>query len=152
MKLHLYFIAFVLSLPTLGQELQLFAPNSQWILETSKIEKKELRFIPYSKEAVDLNTMVWTFLPGGFIEYDYQTNEDIFACAGVDFLDLDLSECRWQYNAATRTLTLQLKGGYASIDDFVFKRDYLVGIEDVGDSYAYVLRKSVEYFFNDLTK
>lgn len=135
-----------------GQMLELFDPNTQWILTTAKIEKNKLEFIPYSVDKVDMNTMIWTFMPGGIIDYDYQSSADIFACAGVDFLDMDVTECRWEYDSITMELTLLIKGGYASIDDFVFKRRYTVSINDEDDEYAYTLTKNYEFFFNDLTK
>ena len=152
MKQFLILFFFGFPFATIAQELHLFQANTQWILETPKIEKKELRFVPYSKDRVDLNTMVWSFLPGGFIEYDYQSNEKIYSCAGVDFLDLDLSECRWEFNSAEFSITLLIKGGYASIDDFVFKRKYLISIDDSDHSYGYIFTKQTEYFFNDLSK
>ena len=146
----LFFTAFYMS--TNAQQFQLFKPGTQWILQTSKIEKKNIIFTEYDPAKVDLNTMIWSFLPGGLIEYDYQSSEDVFACAGVDFLDMDITECRWEYDPIQQTVTLLIKGGYASIDDFVFKRKYKVEIKDDDkDNYGYILKKEVEYFFNDLT-
>lgn len=147
-------ITFLLLIPFWGsqaQGFQLFQPGSQWILETSKIEKKKLVFVEYKPEKVDMNTMIWTFSPGGMIEYDYQSSADIYACAGVDFLDMDLSECRWDYDAPSQTVTLLIKGGYASIDDFVFKKKYKIEIKDDDeDNYGYILKEELAYFYNNL--
>lgn len=133
-------------------DLQLLDPNLNWILNTDKIQKKQLEFENYSKSKVELNTMVWKFLPNGRLDYDYQSSEDVNACAGVDFLDMDVEECRWAYNPSTLIMTLQIKGGYASIDDFVFKRDYLVGMLDSETAYGYTLTLVKEHYYNDLRK
>lgn len=131
----------------------LFDTGTKWILKTPKIEKKQLQFVAYSPEKVDMNTMIWTFLPGGFIEYDYESSADIYACAGVDFLDMDITECRWDYDATTMTFILLVKGGYASLDDFIFKRRYNLTVDD-SDEFepVYNLEKDYEYYFNDLTR
>ena len=122
------------------------------IFKNDDINDNKLVFVNYEKKKVDLNTMIWKFLPNGRLEYDYQSSEDIFACAGVNFLDMDLNDCQWFYNPSTLILTLQIKGGYASIDDFVFKRDYKVGMLDENGGYGYTLTLEREQFFNDLTK
>ncbi|MGR3812431.1 hypothetical protein [Jiulongibacter sp. NS-SX5] len=132
--------------------LQLLDDSQSWILRTPKIEKKEIVFENYTKDKVSLNTMIWKFLPNGSLEYDYQSSEDVFACAGVDFLDMDVEQSRWQYNPADLTLTLQIKGGYASLDDFIFKRVYKVSLLDEDDAYGYKLNLLKEYFYNDLKK
>lgn len=143
-------ILIVISLSTKAQSLQLFDPAIHWILETPKVEKGRLTFVNYSKEKLGINTLIWKFLPNGRIDYDYQSDESIFACAGVDFLDMDTDECHWSYDPNNTQLTLQIKGGYASIDDFVFKRVYQVSLLDSNDDYGYVLTPIKEYFFNDL--
>ncbi len=135
-----------------SQYLQLLDDSQNWILETPKIQKKELVFTNYSKSKLELNTMIWKFLPNGRLEYDYQSSEEVYACAGVDFLDMDVDECRWSYDPISLILTLQIKGGYASLDDFVFKRDYKVSMLDNGVDYGYKLTLEKEYFFNDLRK
>lgn len=145
-------ILFLISGASLAQTPQLFDPGKKWIMTTSKIERNKIEFIEYDISKVDLNTMIWTFLPGGAIEYDYQSSEDVFACAGVDFLDMDVTECRWEYDASTLNVTLTIKGGYASLDDFVFKRRYFLSINDDDENYAYVLEKDLDYYFNDLRK
>lgn len=132
--------------------LQLLDDSQSWILRTPKIERGNIEFINYSKDKVDLNTMIWKFLPNGTIDYDYQSSSEIFACAGVDFLDMDIEQCGWTYNPGDLTLTLQIKGGYASLDDFVFKRAYKVSLLDEDESYGYRLTLLKEYFFNDLKK
>lgn len=132
--------------------LQLLDASQSWILETPKVHRNDLVFVNYTKDKVDLNTMIWKFLPNGRLDYDYQSSEDVYACAGVDFLDMDLDECRWEYDPASMTLTLQIKGGYASLDDFVFKRAYKVSLLDREDEYGYQLNFEKEYYFNDLKK
>ena len=92
--------------------------KNQWILVTDKIEnKKEINFVSYQKKKVELNAMIWSFLENGNIEYDYQSAENIEACNGVDFLDLDSENTSWKFNNTSQIFTLTLKGGYASIDD-----------------------------------
>ncbi len=146
-------VSFSISLANAQQKfLQLLDPGQNWILDTPKILKGDIVFVNYGKEKVELNTMIWKFLPNGLLEYDYQSSEDVFACAGVDFLDMDLDESRWQYDPASMILTLQIKGGYASIDDFVFKRAYKVSLLDSEKEYGYRLTPEKEYFFNDLRK
>ncbi|AWV99132.1 hypothetical protein [Arcticibacterium luteifluviistationis] len=134
-----------------AQYLQLLDASQNWILKTSDIKDNSLVFVNYEKKKVDLNTMIWKFLPNGRLEYDYQSSETIYACAGVNFLDMDVDECLWTYNPSTLILTLQIKGGYASLDDFVFKRDYKVGMLDEDDGYGYTLTLDKEQYFNDLT-
>lgn len=132
--------------------LQLLDDSQNWILRTPKIERGNIEFINYTKDKVDLNTMIWKFLPNGTIDYDYQSSSEIFACAGVDFLDMDVEQSNWSYNPGDLTLTLQIKGGYASLDDFVFKRVYKVSLLDEDESYGYRLTLLKEHFFNDLKK
>lgn len=96
--------------------------------------------------------MIWIFMPGGTIDYDYQSSDDVFACAGVDFLDMDVAECRWEYDPISATVILTIKGGYASLDDFVFKRRYNLTVNVDDEDYGYILEKDLEYYFNDLRK
>jgi hypothetical protein len=138
------------SLP--AQYLQLLDDSQNWILKNDDIKDKKLVFVNYEKNKVDLNTMVWKFLPNGRLAYDYQSSEDVFACAGVNFLDMDVNECSWAYNPSTFVLTLLIKGGYASLDDFVFKREYKVAMLDKKEDYGYTLTLDKEQFFNDLKK
>jgi hypothetical protein len=101
--------------------------NKEWILETPKIDTaNQLNFSTYSKEKIEINTMIWKFLPNGKISYDYQTSSDVEACLGVDFIDLDLNASFWKWDPVKLVLTIQLKGGYAGIDDFIMKNDYQV--------------------------
>jgi hypothetical protein len=128
--------------------------QKQWILINDKIDgKKEINFVEYSKEKVDLNSMIWTFLDKGHIEYDYQSSENVEACIGVDFLDLDVDHSFWRYNSISETFTLTLKGGYASIDDFLLKADYSLALEidEFGSQRIKFTPKNVVYY-KDLTK
>jgi hypothetical protein len=68
--------------------------------------------------------MIWEFKPNGRLTYDYQSSEDVEVCLGVNFLDLDVDACTWRPNSATNIILLTLKGGYASIDDFILKNEY----------------------------
>jgi hypothetical protein len=147
----LRFIGFLLisSLAVKAQDFKSFVANKKWILVTEKAEKSEyITFVPYSKEKVTLNTMIWVFLPNGGIEYDYQSSEDVEACLGVDFLDLDVDACTWRLNPATQSILLTLKGGYASIDDFILKNEYqFQPLEDENQEVGFelVLKKKVFY-------
>jgi hypothetical protein len=146
-------IAVLMTSQTLSaQYLQLLDDSQNWIFKNDDIKDKKLLFVNYEKKKVDLNTMIWKFLPNGRLEYDYQSSEDIFACAGVNFLDMDVNECSWSYNPSSLVLTLLIKGGYASLDDFVFKRDYKVTMLDGTEDYGYTLTLNKEQFFNDLKK
>ncbi|MCP9761675.1 hypothetical protein [Lacihabitans soyangensis] len=135
-----------------AQDFKTFVANKQWILVTEKAEKSQLiRFVPYSKNLVTLNTMIWEFKPNGRLEYDYQSSEDVEACLGVDFLDLDVDACTWRPNPATNTILLTLKGGYASIDDFILKNEYefqTFSDENQMEGFELVLKKKV--FFRNL--
>ena len=125
-----------------------FSAKKQWILPDNKIERDTVIFTPFDTSKVQLNTLILKFMPKGKIEYDYKSGEDIDACAGVDFLDIDTDASSWYYNSQTKQLTLQIKGGYASLDDFKFKRIYNFAIVE-GDLYLY---KTKEIFYQDLTK
>jgi hypothetical protein len=101
--------------------------NKEWILETPKIDTaNQLNFTTYAKEKIEINTMIWKFLPNGKISYDYQTSSDVEACLGVDFIDLDLNSSYWKLDPVKLVLTIQIKGGYAGIDDFIMKNEYQV--------------------------
>lgn len=126
--------------------------NKEWILETPKIDTaNQLNFSIYAKEKVEINTMIWKFLPNGKISYDYQTSSDVEACLGVDFIDLDLTASSWKWDPSRLVLTIQLKGGYAGIDDFVMKNDYQVHFKFEGNNMnAFSLIKSKSVFFKIL--
>lgn len=134
------------------QNLELFDSSKKWILKSNNILKDEIEFVEYKQKKVSINTMVWQFMPNGKIEYDYQTGDDVDACLGVDFLDIDIDESSWRYNPQDLTLTLNIKGGYASIDDFIFKKEYRISLIDEDDDYGYSLDQVKVYYFNDLTR
>lgn len=124
-RLFISFSFLLVSFIARAQEFKSFVEGKKWILETEKAEKSNsLKFIPYAKEKVTLNTMIWVFEANGSIEYDYQSDDDVEACLGVDFLDLDVDACQWKLNTVNNTILLTIKGGYASIDDFIFKNEY----------------------------
>jgi len=152
MKKVLGFCFIFISQSLSAQYLQLLDYTQNWILKNADIKDKKLVFVRFTKDKVDLNTMIWKFLPNGRLEYDYQSDDEVFACAGVNFLDLDLPECSWAYNPSTLIMTLQIKGGYSSMDDFVFKRDYKVGMLEQNNSDAYTLDLEREQYFNDLNR
>ncbi|MFT5885330.1 MAG: hypothetical protein ACI9IP_001790 [Arcticibacterium sp.] len=152
MKKTVLLVLFLISQSLSAQYLQLLDDDQNWILRTPDINTQNLEFVNYEKEKVELNTMIWKFLPNGRLAYDYQSSSTVFACAGVNFLDMDLDESTWTYNPASLVLTLQIKGGYASLDDFVFKRDYKVSMLDEKDDYGYQLTFLREQYFNDLKK
>jgi hypothetical protein len=134
------------------QNLELFDSSKKWILKSNNILKDEIEFVEYKQKKVSINTMVWQFMPNGKIEYDYQTGDDVDACLGVDFLDIDIDESSWRYNPQDLTLILNIKGGYASIDDFIFKKEYRISLIDEDDDYGYSLDLVKVYYFNDLTR
>jgi hypothetical protein len=142
-----FFITF--SFSSLYAQNQLFDPNQKWILSNNKIEKESIEFIPYDTAKIEINTLILTFKPKGIIEYDYESPNDVDACFGVDYLDIDTEISRWDFDATKNVLTLTIKGGYASLDDFKFKRDYEIWLESSGN---YVLRQTKEHFFIDLQK
>ncbi|MFN8431127.1 MAG: hypothetical protein U0V04_14215 [Spirosomataceae bacterium] len=139
------FLFFVLiSITALGQTFKEKVPARKYIIVEDRVDTlSSIKFIPYSQEKISLNTMIWTFKPNGRIEYDYQSSEDIEACAGVDFLDLDVDACFWRLNPATHTITLTLKGGYSSIDDFVLKNEY--DFQNESEGFSLVLKKKILY-------
>jgi hypothetical protein len=128
--------------------------EKQWIIKNDRVvENDSLIFSNYAKEKLGLNTMIWTFLPMGKLDYDYQTADDMEACLGVDFLDLDVEACTWRFDEPNQKISLTLKGGYASIDDFVIKAEYEIGlaVDNLGQS-TLILTKTRKIFFKDLTK
>ncbi len=147
------FIAiFLISSALKAQDFKTFVANKKWILITEKAEKSSsIRFIPYATDKVTLNTMIWIFKPNGRIEYDYQSSEDVEACLGVDFLDLDVDVSTWRLNSVNQSIMLTLKGGYASIDDFILKNEYdfqALEQENSESGFELVLKKKV--FFRNL--
>lgn len=126
----------------------LLADTKRWILMTNKITKNVIKFTSFDKSKFRINTLILTFANNGKIEYDYQMDPTLEFCAGIDFLDIDTDESAWSFDESTNILTITIKGGYASLDDFKFKRDYKV--EQTDDEY--VLHKVKEYYFIDLKK
>ncbi len=126
---------------------ELFDNSKRWMLVKNKIEKNDIFLTTYNESKLTINNLVLT-LAGGRIVYDYESDPKIRFCAGVDFLDIDTDETSWTYDSEKNIVTLTLKGGYASLDDFKFKRDYWVEIIDDG----YVLRKLKEHYFDDFRK
>jgi hypothetical protein len=141
---NIVFLIFTLvSIGALGQTFKERVPQKKWILVNDKIDTlKILNFVPYSKEKIGLNTMIWTFKPNGQLDYDYQSAEDVEACIGVDFLDLDIDRCQWALNPISHSLTLTLKGGFASIDDFILKNEYEIKENEEG-GFSLVLKKNI---------
>lgn len=138
-----------------AQTTQDFLLNKQWILKNDKILKSDkIVFTPYAKEKVTLNTMIWSFVADGTIEYDYQTSEDIEACLGVDFLDLDIDESNWKINNLNNNIIFSLKGGYASIEDFIYKAEYSVAVvfNEFEGTENLVFNKIRTLYFKDLNK
>ena len=132
----------------LAETKALLVDTKRWILLTNKITKNTIKFTSFDKSKFRINTLVLSFANGGKIEYDYQMDPTLEFCAGIDFLDIDTDESSWAFDETSNVLTLTLKGGYASLDDFKFKRDYKV--EQTDDEY--VLHKIKEHYFIDLKK
>lgn len=128
--------------------------KNQWILVTDNIEKKkEINFVNFQKKKIELNAMIWSFLNGGNIAYDYQSADNIQACNGVDFLDLDIDNSFWKFNNSSQVFTLTIKGGYASIDDFILKAEYLPFFTtDKFGNESFQLKQIKVLNFRDLTK
>jgi hypothetical protein len=126
--------------------------NKEWILESPKIDTAtQLNFTSYAKEKIEINTMIWKFLPNGKISYDYQTSSDVEACLGVDFIDLDLNASFWKWDPVKLVLTIQLKGGYAGIDDFIMKNEYQVHFSfEQNNMNAFTLYKTKQVLFKIL--
>lgn len=126
----------------------LFDKTKRWILVRNKIERGDIYLTPYHESKLTINNLVLNLSERGTIEYDYESDPKIKFCAGVDFLDIDTDETSWVFDADNNVFTLTLKGGYASLDDFKFKRDYTVEAFDDG----FALRKVKEHYFNDFRK
>jgi len=126
----------------------LFNKTKRWILVRNRIERGDIYLTPYHESKLTINNLVLNLSESGTIEYDYESDPKIKFCAGVDFLDIDTEETSWAFDADNNIFTLTLKGGYASLDDFKFKRDYAVEAFDDG----FALRKVKEHYFNDFRK
>ncbi len=126
----------------------LFDKTKRWILVRNKIERGDIYLTPYHESKLTINNLVLNLSDTGTIEYDYESDPKIKFCAGVDFLDIDTDETSWVFDADNNIFTLTLKGGYASLDDFKFKRDYSVEAFDDG----FALRRVKEHYFNDFRK
>lgn len=126
----------------------LFDKTKRWILVRNKIERGDIYLTPYHESKLTINNLVLNLSESGTIEYDYESDPKVKFCAGVDFLDIDTDETSWVFDADNNVFTLTLKGGYASLDDFKFKRDYTV--ESFDDGFA--LRRVKEHYFNDFRK
>lgn len=126
----------------------LFDKTKRWILVRNKIERGDIYLTPYHESKLTINNLVLNLSDTGTIEYDYESDPKIKFCAGVDFLDIDTDETSWVFDADNNIFTLTLKGGYASLDDFKFKRDYTVEAFDDG----FALRRVKEHYFNDFRK
>lgn len=123
----------------------LFDNTKKWILVRNKIERGDIYLTPYHESKLSVNNLVMTLTQDNKIEYDYESDPKIRICLGVDFLDIDTDETDWLYDDENNVFTLTLKGGYASLDDFKFKRDYKVELFDDG----FALRKVKEHYFTD---
>ena len=131
-----------------AQSRNLLDKSKRWMLVKNKIEKNDIFLTTYDEAKLTINNLIMSFDTEGKIAYDYESDPKIKFCAGVDFLDIDTDETSWEYNAEKNIVTLTLKGGYASLDDFKFKRDYWV--ETIED--GYILRKLKEHYFTDFRK
>jgi hypothetical protein len=126
----------------------LFDKTKRWILVRNRIERGDIYLTPYHESKLTINNLVLNLSESGTIEYDYESDPKVKFCAGVDFLDIDTDETSWTFDADNNVFTLTLKGGYASLDDFKFKRDYTVEAFDDG----FALRRVKEHYFNDFRK
>ncbi len=126
----------------------LFNKTKRWILVRNRIERGDIYLTPYLESKLTINNLVLNLSESGTIEYDYESDPKIIFCAGVDFLDIDTDETSWVFDDKKNVFTLTLKGGYASLNDFKFKRDYT--IETFDDGFA--LRIVKEHYFNDLRR
>lgn len=132
----------------LEQYKSLFDKSNRWILVRNKIERGDIYLTPYHESKLTINNLVLSFTNEGKIEYDYESDPKVRFCAGVDFLDIDTDETSWAFDSENNVFTLTLKGGYASLDDFKFKRDYTVEASDDG----FALRRVKEHYFSDFRK
>ncbi|MDZ7936087.1 MAG: hypothetical protein U5M51_14190 [Emticicia sp.] len=126
----------------------LFDKSRRWILVRNRIEKGDIYLTPYHESKLTINNLVLNIAENGTIAYDYESDPKIKFCAGVDFLDIDTDETSWAFDGDNNIFTLTLKGGYASLDDFKFKRDYAVEAFDDG----FALRRVKEHYFDDFRK
>lgn len=146
-----FFINLLLLIVTIqsAEAQSLFDTDRRWILVSNKIGRNEIELMQYDSSKIDINTLILSFKSNGLIEYDYESPDDVEACLGVDFLDIDTDFSRWEFDSTRNVLTLTIKGGYASLDDFKFKREYDLWFNTNGN---YVLRKSKELYFVDLQR
>ena len=144
-KIILLLFLFGISLENFAQISALFIPKSRWILLDNKIEGDEILLTPYDSTKFEINTLILTFGKNNKIEYDYESHAEV--CYGVDFLDMDSDETSWEFDKKTNLLTLTVKGGYSSIEDFKFKRDYEIWTIVDGN---FRLQQVKEYYFEDL--
>lgn len=126
----------------------LFNKTKRWILVRNRIERGDIYLTPYLESKLTINNLVLNLAESGTIEYDYESDPKIIFCAGVDFLDIDTDQTSWVFDEKKNVFTLTLKGGYASLNDFKFKRDYT--IETFDDGFA--LRLVKEHYFNDFRR
>lgn len=141
-------VAPVVAVDYIALSKDLLDKSKRWMLVKNKIERNDIFLTTYNESKLTINNLIMSFDTEGKIAYDYESDPKIKFCAGVDFLDIDTDETSWEYNAEKNIVTLTLKGGYASLDDFKFKREYWVeAIED-----GYILRKQKELYFTDFRK
>ena len=131
-----------------AQSKAMLIDSKRWILLGNKITKNVIKLTPFDVSKFRINTLVLSFGKNGKIQYDYESDPTIEFCAGIEFLDIDTDESSWVFDAENNLLTLIIKGGYASLDDFKFKREYKIEQRDD----EYVLHKTKEYYFVDLKK
>jgi hypothetical protein len=131
-----------------SQQIPLLDTSTRWILVHNKIDKNEIFLTSYKKSKVNLNTLVMTFGENGKIIYDYETNSKYAENLDIKYLDINTKESFWSYDTLTNSLILSIQGGYLTLDDFRFKREYK--IDKVND--GYILMKRKELISNDLRK
>ncbi len=117
--------------------------TQRWILLNNKIEKNEIFFAKYHPAKLRANSLVLTFLSGGKFSYTYESNPKVQPVSSIDYLDIDLEESHWRFDSTNNTLSLSIKGGYASLSDFRFSRNYT--IDDVSDGYILIKTKNVSF-------
>jgi hypothetical protein len=123
----------------------LFNPKIRWILVDNKIEGSEILLTPYDSAKCEINTLILKFVAKNKIEYDYESIAKV--CYGVDFLDMDLDSTSWKFDEKTNLITLTVKGGYSSIEDFKFEREYEIWTIMNGD---FRLRQVQEHYYKNL--
>jgi hypothetical protein len=131
-----------------SQQIPLLDNSNRWILVNNKIDKNEVFLSSYKKAKVKLNTLVLTFAENGKIIYDYETNSKYAENLNIKYLDINVNESSWAFDSLAKTLLLTIQGGYFTLDDFKFQREYT--IDEVHD--GYILMKSKELIFEDLRK